>query len=399
MPKVKISENDFTGNISKAAVTNTVFIPIKSNKAFAATLFSSVAEFDKFAGSGDDATIDTTTNDAKMCIYLLKLGFEIVVQGLAGQGDDDSLKINWTALEDKNKFDLRFLTNGLKDEVCPLDMIKTAKNRGDCIALCNIANDENTKTLAEIRAAFTAAITDNDPAQYAAAFTPWFTSNHEDIKGIDIPAAFGYLFAYANSISNNNPEYYAIAGFNRGAIPGLKEVKRDYTSAEIEVLQGRSGNKNVGLDEVVIEREATSADNDAIAINPIAYIRPAGYIIYGNRTLKDNKKDDKGLGILTATSFLNVRNGLSTIKKVMYEASRKFAFEQNSEVLWINFQAYIKPLLDTMQTGNGILGYKFIKVNTDKKARLKAKLKIVPIEAVEDFELEVLLVDDLTVNE
>ena len=35
----------------------------------------------------------------------------------------------------------------------------------------------------------------------------------------------------------------------------------------------------------------------------------------------------------------------------------------------------------------------FVKVYTDKKATLKAKIRIIPIEAVEDFDLEVSLED------
>jgi hypothetical protein len=83
----------------------------------------------------------------------------------------------------------------------------------------------------------------------------------------------------------------------------------------------------------------------------------------------------------------------------MYEASRKYTFEQNTETLWINFQSYITPLLDRMQSGNGILGYTFVKQKTDAKARLKAKLTIIPVEAVEDFDLHVELADSLNVSE
>ena len=52
-----------------------------------------------------------------------------------------------------------------------------------------------------------------------------------------------------------------------------------------------------------------------------------------------------------------------------------------------------------MQSGDGIYGYRFIKQSTSKKARLKARLKIVPVEAVEDFDLEVMLTDSLEVVE
>ena len=52
-----------------------------------------------------------------------------------------------------------------------------------------------------------------------------------------------------------------------------------------------------------------------------------------------------------------------------------------------------------MKSGNGIEGYRFVRQATTKKARLRAKVIIVPIEAVEDFELEVSLEDSLEVVE
>lgn len=201
----------------------------------------------------------------------------------------------------------------------------------------------------------------------------------------EIPAAFGYLFAYANSIKNN-PEWYAIAGFQRGVIPELETVMYELSAAEMDALQCRAEE---------LDGSAPIEDNTGIAINPIAYVRPAGYIIYGNRTLKDNTYPIK----TTATSFLNVRNLASAIKKQLYNAARTYTFEPNNELLWIKFQSYVTPLLDQMQAGNGILGYKFTKLVTPAKARLKCRLTIIPVEAVEDFDIEVALTDSLTVTE
>lgn len=210
------------------------------------------------------------------------------------------------------------------------------------------------------------------------------TSLEANDKGVLIPAAFGYLFAYANSIKNN-PEWYAVAGFERGIIPELASVAHNYSSADIEILQARSRDQVVDLDD--------AADNVGLAINPIAYIRPAGDIIYGNRTMKINDAAKK----TTATSFLNVRNLVSAITKVMYEGARKYTFEQNNDLLWLNFQAYVRPTLEKMKQGNGIADYSFVRETTNAKARLTAKLNIIPIEAVEDFDLTIVMTDDQTV--
>ena len=448
MPKIRISETDKTGRVQQSAISNVVYVPIRLNSHASAgqlnknskdyslglfsniQLFRSATDFETAAetivkvkvatesGGGTGTTAEETSYDVaiinkkslgyKLCKHLLNIGFEVLVEALS-----DSDTPSWNALKDKSLYDIRFLTLGALVEGAVTggksefdltgqvsDMIAAAKTRGDCIALVNANEtaDDFSYTATDVRGKFS-SISDGE---YAAAFTPWFYTknldffylNSEDDDEDDInipvaiPAAFGYLFAYANA-TKNNPEWYAIAGFERGIIPELSGVFHEYSTADVEVLQARSATAEVELDD------KSGTDNVGYAINPICYVRPAGHIIYGNRTLRINDANKK----LIATSFLNIRNGLCAIKKLMYEASRKYTFEQNTETLWINFQSYITPLLDKMQSGNGILGYTFIKQKADAKARLKARLNLVPVEAVEDFDLEVYLTDDLTVSE
>ena len=49
-----------------------------------------------------------------------------------------------------------------------------------------------------------------------------------------------------------------------------------------------------------------------------------------------------------------------------------------------------------MKADQGISGYKISRVATDKKALLVAKIRIVPIEAVEDFDISIYLEDSLS---
>lgn len=102
---------------------------------------------------------------------------------------------------------------------------------------------------------------------------------------------------------------------------------------------------------------------------------------------------------LTASSFLNIRNLCIDIKKTLYRAARRYTFEPNSDVLWINFKAAITPLLNKMTSDNGIRGYQIIKTPTNKKALLAARIVITPIEAVEDFDLTIELNDSIEVQE
>ena len=453
MPKIRISEYDLTGVIQKSPISNIIYIPILTDEAVQLTDKGKVVsicysrkelenrigsrlvkkiELPSTEGTTVKAAEGTTVKaeDVKESIELAKksrvmyniatrlidLGFPVLVEGVAVTektitGDkktDKKVKVveiptdSITLLKDKSLFDIRFLTSGI-DVVNNANLIEVADERQDCIALINL--DETATdfdyTVATIREQFVA-----NSSVYAAGFTPWFYSEHPTlIKGVEdsttvsdkpateeaeevaIPAAYGYLFAYGRMLANNAAEWQAVAGPERGIIPELSDVFYTYSYEDVEILQARSKDKLVELDN--------AEDNVGVAINPIAWVRPNGYILYGNRTLKANDAKKK----TTAQSFLNIRNGVNAIKKVMYDAGRTFVFEQNTEVLWTNFRNYITPLLDRMQSSDGLLGYTFVKVATDAKARLKAKLTVIPVEAVEDFDLDVYLVDDLTVTE
>ena len=112
------------------------------------------------------------------------------------------------------------------------------------------------------------------------------------------------------------------------------------------------------------------------------------YYLWGNRTAYPLDAND-----LTAYHFLNIRQLCSTIKKQLYVSCRRFTFDPNSDTLWVNFVNSITPTLDAMKADQGIRDYKVVKVFTDKKATLKARIRIIPIEAVEDFDITVSLED------
>lgn len=233
----------------------------------------------------------------------------------------------------------------------------------------------------------------NDQNSYCAGFTPWFYSDPKIITGITkdtpIPATFGYLFAYATSIKNN-PFWFAAAGSDRGRIPELTSTVFNYSKLDIEVLQARASTAAVGLDE--------TGDNVGIAINAIANVRPFGIIIDGNRTLRYNTQLEDGTGELKATSFLNIRNLVSLIARTASTAADRYKFDQNNSLLWTKFTSELIPILEEAVAGGGILGYSLIQETPKKKARLQAKLVIVPIEAVEDLKLTIELADSIQVS-
>ena len=321
-----------------------------------------------------------------------------------GNPDSTTWTSIWKTLTDKNLYNVRFLTTGqfFAGSICGVEMIECAAKRCDCVALLDFATTNNL--VSEYREFVDAVVagasalsldTTKDPASFAAAFAPTWKGNLNTYDGVEtidnLPPSLGYLCAFARSVKEN-PMWYATAGSFRGAIPELVEVGREYNNADIEMLQARAVDVEVALDE--------SGDNVGIAINPIAYRRPFGHLIWGNRTLRNNSANEvDGTGELKATSFLNCRVLSTEVAKVAYNAANKYTFEQNSEVLWTNFTSYILPTLDRMSTGNGILDYRISRIPTTRKARLCAKISLIPIEAVEDFDITIELTDTISVSE
>ena len=233
------------------------------------------------------------------------------------------------------------------------------------------------------------AFADNaDYLEYGTMFSPWgyfYTQANYydartdelilDLSKVVLPPSFGYLITLAKSIRTNG-NWLAVAGINRGQVPyfGGQYTLSRLSNNTANEMQPRNGKTS---------------------INAITNIKPYGFTIWGNRTMKNNEDNARGgLDGLTATSFLNIRNMVSDVKKTAYNAAKQCMFEQNSDVLWVNFCSLITPLLDRLISGQGLSNYKIIKNPTDEKAKLKATIKIYPIYAVEDFDITIELRDE-----
>lgn len=213
--------------------------------------------------------------------------------------------------------------------------------------------------------------------KYAFLFGPNITI--ENNLDISYPASFDYLACFAKSITKF-PAYFAIAGKERGKAP-FENVQPSETYGDLDV------NK-------LQVRKPRSGEETSKCCNVIYNCRPFGFVMWGNRTL-----EPVGLDGLKASHFANIRILCNILKKALYRAAKKYTFEPNSDVLWANFTNELTPLLDEMRSSQGIRGYKFIKEATNEKAKLKARIKIIPIEAVEDFDLTVELTDNIEVTE
>jgi hypothetical protein len=255
--------------------------------------------------------------------------------------------------------------------------------RGDCVALieldensyCVVNSDQRPEELIinEINVMSTDI---GDNGAYSALTVP----SVYYANGMKLPGAFHYLACFMNSLSSGFAEWYAAAGYNRG----VSSLAIDHTSVKLgEIAINALEPRNLVDDENKLQ--------PIFACNVIASFR-GSYYLWGNRTAA-RLGSAAGGDDLTAEHFLNIRQLCSTIKKQLYVACRRFTFDPNSDTLWFNFVNAITPTLDAMKADQGIRDYKVVKVFTDKKATLKARIRIIPIEAVEDFDITVALED------
>lgn len=396
MPKITINEKDYTssGEINSSNVV--VYIPGVNGtggslKAGVPTLFTTLTSFTESVGTSPKNFSSTTVKDYDksyiMAYELLKEGMQVIYEVPTKTSGSDEVTTKsdlitalndvtmWSKLKDRTKYQFRFISNGgyvvssSQTATCLTHMIDVASSRGDCVALvdCGETYTSNVATSIYNEVNSTSGVLSSG-SEFASMFAPWCSMTTTSVGVVNLPGSFAYLKAYAKASSSTQP-WFAIAGKSRGAIPGIVQTVYEFGDIESDILQKTSS---------------------GISINPIIKDPTYGYIIWGNRTL--NKTTDG----LTAKDFLNVRQGISSIKKTLYTASRKLTFEQNSSVLWLNFKSEITPLLDRMKNSQGIEDYKITKVTTSEKATLKATIRIIPIEAVEYFDLTVELADSLS---
>jgi hypothetical protein len=352
----------------------------------------------------DNLTISQNGN--QIAYELLGLGYTVLYKKLdAAKSLSEQLEDSefWEPLRDKSVFNFRYVMtggyykagamnqiiklanfiNGNADLETSETLVAKENGRGDCIALCDLDEDTynikpglTTESLAT-NMGNAAAVLEESP--YAAIFAPRveYVLDPNSIKDFagntKFPASFHYLACAAKAFSKYN-EWFAVAGYNRG------------------VSKYDVANTTVKIGEILINTLAPRVENKYTkkSINLILNERNT-YFLWGNRTAK--KLDTKGL---LFHHFLNIRQLCCTIKKQLYTACRRFTFDPNSDLLWINFVNAIAPTLDSMRAGQGIKGYTITKGTDDRKALLTAKIRIVPIEAVEDFDISIYLEDSLT---
>ena len=269
-------------------------------------------------------------------------------------------------------------------------LLGVCKNRGDCVFLVDCDRTFDYKEILDVQLHLNNKGTADAVLlnhEFGSAFAPWHSFNlSTPVKAIKdekedtvinavLPGSYSYLSALHEATKTAN-NWLAIAGVARGAVPGIGTAQ----VAPNRIITNTVANKLQAAD---LEQDATS-----FAINPITRIAPYGSIIWGNRTLKTIEGTN-----IKATHFLNTRNMISDIKKVAYNTAKTLMFNQNDEILWLDFLAGVTPFLERLKSGSGIFDYKLIKKPTTERHKFACEIRIYPVSAVEWFDISVVASD------
>ena len=361
MPKIRIREKDKTLGVPEYANETVVFLTDANADAIPVVLHL-----------GDDVS---EYANADMIGSILSYGGKVAVAS-SYSGAKGYLK-------DRNQFDIKFLMVDEDTGETPTfadlkDALEIAAHRRDCAVVYSKASKTyDAKELTLLNAGVGGDdFLSKETGLVGKYCLPFYCEAVEG--GEAYKPGLGYILAFLLSANNGNAEWLAVAGSKRGMIPAELEVGF-LTEDEIDDMQPRTG----------------KGENGTVCINPIVLMNPWGVRIWGNRTAL---KLPAGEG-LTASHFANIRVLICDLKKQLYKSARSYQFEQNNDVLWVNFQSAVNVLLEEMVQSYGIAGYKWIREETNERAKLKAILRIIPIEPVEDFDLTLELVDSLEVAE
>lgn len=291
-------------------------------------------------------------------------------------------------LLDKGEYQFKYITSGgypvfeFKKSKIAEAMAKIAATRGDCVAFIDHTDKHERPlqgTVDGVDSVYVSMGKSSIPEiydTYATMITPWCTFRMQALyeTQIELPGSFAYFKCLAQML-NSDSDWLAVAGVSRGLIPDFKSL------CTVSPLTNRIA------DSYQPEPNSTGK---GIAINAITNVKPYGYCIWGNRTLRNQREQRAGF----ALNFLNIRNLVSDVKKQTYVAAKSLMFEQNTEILWLNFKSMVTPLLDQMVSGEGLSSYKMIKNVSQDKTKLSATIRLYPTYAVESFEIMITLEDE-----
>ena len=234
-------------------------------------------------------------------------------------------------------------------------LVDMCQTRADAFALIDIAN--TTATGAGLSLSVANAITEAQKysSNYGATYYPWVRINDIDNdKLVWVPPSVAVLGAYAFNDRVAQP-WFAPAGFNRGGLDEVLEVRRRLTQQQRDDLY----NSNV---------------------NPIATFPGQGIVVFGQKTLQVKQ---------SVLDRVNVRRMMIEVRKTIAGFSRLFIFEPNTVATRERLLTQVNDYLASVQAANGINEFRAILDETTTTPDLidrniiKGKIFLKPTTAAE----------------
>jgi len=227
---------------------------------------------------------------------------------------------------------------------------------GNRLFINSSAKPDTDKTAEELES----RVFDNN---YAAAYFPdVFITDPINNKRVLVPSSIAAIGAISYNDSVSYP-WYAPAGFNRGGLSFVENVKVRLNAADRDSLYEKR-------------------------INPIATFPNSGFVIFGQKTLQYAQ---------SALDRVNVRRLLLEVKRQTIEVANLILFEQNTPQTRQRFVNLVAPRLALIQAQAGIESFNVVmddSNNTEEDRennRLNGKIVFVPTRAVEFISIDFII--------
>jgi phage tail sheath protein FI len=233
-----------------------------------------------------------------------------------------------------------------------LDMCST---RADAFGIIDIA--DTTATGAGLALSVVNAQTEaaKYTSNYGATYYPWVRINDIDNdKLVWVPPSVAVMGAYAFNDRVAQP-WFAPAGFNRGGLDEVLEVRRRLTQGQRDDLYTNN-------------------------VNPIATFPGQGIVVFGQKTLQVKQ---------SVLDRINVRRMMIEVRKTIAGFSRLFIFEPNSVATRERLLTQVNDYLSSVQAANGINEFRAVLDETTTTPDLidrniiKGKIFLKPTTAAE----------------
>lgn len=202
------------------------------------------------------------------------------------------------------------------------NFVDMVESRGDAFLLLDIANSTATGSGLGLSVAAAQAEGNKFDTNYAATYYPWIRiSDSENNRLVWVPPSVEVMGAYAFNDRVGQP-WFAPAGFNRGGLERVLEVRRRLTQTQRDGLY-----------------------NNTPGVNPIATFPGQGIVIFGQKTLQKKQ---------SVLDRVNVRRMMLAVRKTISRMSRNFVFEQNNAATRSALLNMVNNYLGSVQSANGV---------------------------------------------